>query len=267
MPGPSARAGSSEQASRHPAAASEPRSADRPRLIAHRGFADEFPENTAAAVQKAASRADAVEIDLRQCRCGTVVTAHDATIGGLRRQRLDRTTYDRLAELAGDRIPSLQAVLDAVPPDTGLVLELKDSSVLDRVATQISGVDSPIVISSPAPEPLCHVKRTVSGIETALLHIPPLHHRVLWPLVRRTRRGLERLVDVRGLVEAATDAECDRLHARYELCLHSDIVERAHAAGLEVDAWTVPSPDVYRALTAIGVDGIIADSWRIRTDR
>jgi glycerophosphoryl diester phosphodiesterase len=50
------------------------------RLIAHRGFADVYPENTIAAVQKAAPRTDMIEIDVRRCNSGEIVVFHDPTL-------------------------------------------------------------------------------------------------------------------------------------------------------------------------------------------
>lgn len=48
--------------------------------IAHRGFAGKYPENTLAAVQQAATRADMIELDLRRCRSGEIVVVHDGIV-------------------------------------------------------------------------------------------------------------------------------------------------------------------------------------------
>ena len=50
------------------------------RLIAHRGFAETFPENTVLAVREAARWADAIEVDVRRCGSGEIVCLHDATV-------------------------------------------------------------------------------------------------------------------------------------------------------------------------------------------
>lgn len=53
-------------------------------LIAHRGFSSQAPENTIAAVKKAAEYGfDTVEIDVRQTADGVWVISHDADIKGM----------------------------------------------------------------------------------------------------------------------------------------------------------------------------------------
>jgi glycerophosphoryl diester phosphodiesterase len=41
------------------------------------------------------------------------------------------------------------------------------------------------------------------------------------------------------------------------------VVDRCHAAGAPVLAWTVPSREALHALDELGVDGVIADDPRI----
>jgi glycerophosphoryl diester phosphodiesterase len=41
------------------------------------------------------------------------------------------------------------------------------------------------------------------------------------------------------------------------------VIDRCHALGAAVVAWTVPSRDELRALDELGVDGVIADDPRI----
>lgn len=109
------------------------------KVIAHRGNAGEAPENTLAAFRQAIELgADGVELDVQASREGVPVVIHDET--------LERTTDGRgpvaersLAELqaldagswfheryAGERIPSLEAVLELLRPTSLLVnIELK----------------------------------------------------------------------------------------------------------------------------------------------
>ncbi|MBI1746266.1 MAG: glycerophosphodiester phosphodiesterase [Acidobacteria bacterium] len=119
----------------------------RPLLIAHRGASAEAPENTLAAFQGALDiGVDFIELDLHQTCDGEIVVIHD--------DRVDRTTDGRglvsemsLRDLrrldaggwfdrqntsapnrcfAGERIPTLQEVIDLVrPTGTQLYLEIK----------------------------------------------------------------------------------------------------------------------------------------------
>ena len=57
-------------------------------LVAHRGLAMDYPENTSIAIQAALqSNADILEIDLHKTRDGQLVVIHDDTI--------DRTSNGR----------------------------------------------------------------------------------------------------------------------------------------------------------------------------
>src|SRR5262245_43768530 len=107
-------------------------------LIAHRGASHDAPENTLAAVRLGwAQGADAVEIDVRQCRDGHIVVIHDAhtrRTAGVPR-RVNSHTLDELRELdvgrskqpryAGEVIPTLAEVLETVPPGKRLFVEIK----------------------------------------------------------------------------------------------------------------------------------------------
>lgn len=54
------------------------------KLIAHRGFSCQAPENTVASIKKASEYGfDTVEIDIRQTADGVWVVSHDADIGGM----------------------------------------------------------------------------------------------------------------------------------------------------------------------------------------
>ena len=107
-------------------------------VIAHRGAAAHAPENTLSAFRIAIEmHADALELDVRQTRDSQLVIMHDADV--------DRTSDGSgavsdlsLAEIKaldagswfsakyfGERIPTLQEVMDRLDSSTALILELK----------------------------------------------------------------------------------------------------------------------------------------------
>ena len=65
--------------------------------------------------------------------------------------------------------------------------------------------------------------------------------------------------NVTALVERTVELGCEAIHPRYELCLRTDLVEKAHAEGLRVEAWTITTTEEFEALRAVGVDGVISD--------
>ncbi len=105
------------------------------RLIAHRGFAATAPENTIAAVQSAAEYADAVEFDVRRCGSGELVVIHDETVdrvtGGV--GAVADSSLEELQSLtvlqSGERVPTLEEMLEVVPPSVEINLEMKELDI------------------------------------------------------------------------------------------------------------------------------------------
>ncbi|WP_276271676.1 glycerophosphodiester phosphodiesterase [Haloarcula litorea] len=110
-----------------------------PSVVAHRGFAGQYPENTLAAMRGAAGAgADWVEVDVQPTADGDPVVFHDRRLddGGESRGVTDGAgrVWDRsTAEVTSarvldtdERVPTLAAVLDAIPGDVGVNVELKN---------------------------------------------------------------------------------------------------------------------------------------------
>ncbi len=213
------------------------------RLIAHRGFAAVNPENTRRAVREAAAVADAIEVDVRRCATGELVVIHDETV--------DRVTDGSgpvadhtLAELraldvlgTGEGVPTLSAVLAAIPDAVGVVAELK----ADGTETAVDRLSRPgAAVSSFSPALLSACRNRDPSVPRALL-----------------------VDDDPAAVETADDLGCARLQPSLDRC-DGRLVERAHAAGLEVDVWTVERPAAVEPLARWGVDGVIADRPDVR---
>lgn len=123
-------------------------------VIAHRGFAGVYPENTVGAVENASrgGRADMIEIDVVPCggrpREGDdfeVVVFHDDRLaqrdGGERglTDHENALVWDtpcsevQNAEVleSGETVPTLRDVLEAIPPSVGVNIELKNPGDTD----------------------------------------------------------------------------------------------------------------------------------------
>lgn len=110
----------------------------RPLLMAHRGASDHAPENTHAAFRLAVEAGvELIETDLWFTADEQIVCHHDATLDRMTGTP-GRVTDLPLAEIQArpirsrfdafpnERVPSLDQVLEAVPDEVILVLELKD---------------------------------------------------------------------------------------------------------------------------------------------
>lgn len=221
----------------------------RPRVIAHRGFADVFPENTVAAVRGAAERgATMVEIDCRQCASGEVVVHHDETVdrvteecGPLREYSASALGSMDVLE-SGYGIPTLETVVEELPEGVGLNVELKEPGIADAVLGLVGSLEAEVIVSSFDTEILAEATASPYDRPLALL------------VERRPRSAVRR----------ALAADCRYVHPRADLCLRSLLVRRAHREGLGVNAWTLRSRRMARWLTRIGIDGLIADTPDIR---
>ena len=130
----------------------------RPRIVAHRGAMTERPEDTLAALRRAADvGADVAEIDVRTSKDGVLFLLHDATLDrttdstGVATERtiealkkLDAgSSFD--AAYRGERIPTLAEALKACRNRIDLLLDLKESgeAYARRVAHDVKAYGDP----------------------------------------------------------------------------------------------------------------------------
>lgn len=233
------------------------------RLIGHRGFAAEFPENSIPAIRQAPKYADAVEIDVRRCGSGEFVAVHDDTVGPFGRRRPVADCSLEAIRRFNDHVPTIEDMLTATPPDYPLILEIKDPEIAIDLAGIAADATQPIQLSAANPSALASLQHVDEELNTALVHIPSIAWRAAWPFVSRAPRFIRRGINVEELIDRAIQFDCNEIHCRFELCLSTDVVDRARERGLGVAAWTVRSSPLYEKLVEIGVDGIFVDTWRV----
>jgi glycerophosphoryl diester phosphodiesterase len=226
----------------------------RARNFAHRGASGHAPENTLLAFHSAFELgADAIECDVQLSADGEPVILHDAT--------LDRTTTGRgmvtalslealrrLDAGAGERIPTLQEVLELCRAEQKLVnLEVKAESLAEafaiaRVVGQAieqGGHHANTLVSSFWLPAVAALKKEHPTIRTATLH-----GGLRWRFF--------------SMLRAAHESGANAIHPQSAL-VSRRLVEAAHAAGLEVNVWTVDQPDTMLRLLSWGVDGIMSN--------
>ena len=206
----------------------------------HRGTRGRLPENTVAAFEYAISAAaDAIEIDLQVTREGRVVLKHDPASEG-EESRLP--TLDEALALA-DR-GAFEFNLEIKSYTTGPPPEELATRVLERVRAH--GLERRVIVQS----------FDFRVLKAARVMAPEIRASVL------TER------DQRPFAEIAADAGGTQMVSPHLSLVTPAKVEAAHAAGLDVIAWTANSPAEWEALAAAGVDAIITDdpaglgAWR-----
>lgn len=227
----------------------------RPLIIAHRGASAHAPENTLGAISLAmAQGADGIELDVKRCASGEVVVMHDTTV--------NRTTNGTgpvyaltLAQLRaldagqGERVPTLDEVLDLIRPAPGFLINIevtnydtpRDGLENDVVAVlKRHSLNERVLFSSFNHLLARKLAGLLPDVPRGLLYYPdmPIYGRKVWlsPVIKHEFR-----------------------HPHHSM-VTLDFVRKMRAAGRGVNAWTVNEPADIRRMAAAGVSGIIGDS-------
>lgn len=210
-------------------------------IMGHRGTPREEPENTLRSLRRALEiGVDAVEVDVHLSRDGRVVVIHDDTV--------DRTTngHGRVRDLTfaelrkldagkGERLPSLEEVIDLVRGRAHLVVEVKDPA---------AGLPVLRIFQEREIFPEAHVISFWHPLVKALKEQEP-----------RLRTGILLVgcpVDPAGLAQAAK-AEALVLNYAY---VTPELVAAAHAHGLLVYVWNIDDVETLKAYLPLNLDGI-----------
>ncbi|WP_424966560.1 glycerophosphodiester phosphodiesterase family protein [Dinoroseobacter sp. S375] len=220
-------------------------------VIAHRGAAGAFPENTLASIRGALEAgADWVEIDVQESADGTVIVMHDSDFMKLSAVNLkvwDATAEDLAGidigswfdpEFADARVPTLAEVLEVVRDRAHLLIELK-----------YYGHDEALEA------------RTVDLVEAAGMADQVATMSLKYPAV--TKMKALRPDWPSGVLAATAIGNLARLKGEF-VAVNSALVtprllRQAHGAGKQVFAWTVNDPLEMLSLMSLGVDGLITD--------
>jgi glycerophosphoryl diester phosphodiesterase len=201
------------------------------------------PENTLRSFVRAEREGlDQIELDLHLSKDGALVVMHDT--------RVDRTTDGSgavadltLAELRGldagqgERVPVFEEVLDAVgKPIQAEIKDVAAARVLARVLRDRSAADHVSVLSFH-DEALRQVRESLPEVRTVL--------------VAEGRLGPEIVGRAQAVGSRLVSLELKRISL--------DLVERCHAAGIDVIAWTVNTEHELALARALGLDGVVTD--------
>lgn len=220
-------------------------------VTAHRGASLFAPENTMAAFRTAMDAgATYAELDVQLTRDRQLVVLHDADLmrmGGDPR-RVARSTLAELQavdvgrhrgpQFAGERVPTLEQVIDAVRGRMKLNVELKYNVPDPELA--------------PAVIDLLRRKDFLGdAVITSLDYAALREVRRLEPRLRTGHIVTAALGDV-----TRSSADFLSLNAARATPL---LVRRARAAGKDVHVWTVNDPDAMLRMIERGVDNVITD--------
>lgn len=232
-------------------------------IIAHRGASGDAPENTMAAFRLGWEHGDANELDIHLTQDGQIVVLHDATTR--RTAGLDKPVAQQtLAELraldagswkgaawAGEKIPTLKEVLDALPEKKRLYIEVKcGPEVLPELQRTIGA-------AAPKAAQLAIIgfsRETMVQAKKLLPKIP-----VYWIVPSKPDPKTNRAPDLDDLIATCRAGGLDGLDLHHGFPIDAAFVAKVRAAGLKLLTWTVDDPETARKHAAAGVDGITTD--------
>lgn len=227
--------------------------------IAHRGCADQFPENTLAAVRGCADHVDRIELDAFRCGSGEVVLFHDRSTAALTDGEYDvtETDYDVLRELrvlgSDQRIPLLAEACEAMPTSVGVHVDLKQRGIADAVAAVTAGFDHEVYVCSTDPDALAEA---ASASWDATLGYVAFGY---FQTDEDADPGAVTDAELRDALDTAVDLDCSFVEVPQGLCVETDVVTLAHDRGLDVVTWTIRTAGELSAVADAGVDGAMVD--------
>jgi glycerophosphoryl diester phosphodiesterase len=233
--------------------------ADRPLVIAHRGFSGRCPENTAPAFMAAIDAgADMIELDARRTAGADMAVIHDGDLAryghpGKRTADLEIGALKSLdagawfgPAFAGARFLTLAEALIAIGGRVPVNVEVKVDTgeeshietIVESTLAEVAAANSPPVLFSTFSLPAFRLLRArAPAIPAAFLH----------------GRG-----DLSPLLSELEAIGAEGVHLARPLASPA-IVEETHRHGLKLRVYTVNDPAEMAELLALSVDGLFTD--------
>lgn len=220
-------------------------------IIAHRGAAGSRPENTLAAINKAAADdADWIEIDVQETADNEVVVAHDSDfmkLAGVDLKIWDATMAD-LTEIdigswfdpsySGERTPTLRQALKAVKGRGKVMIELKYYGHDVDLESRVVGI----------------VEETGMASDVSVMSLKYDGVRKMQALRPDWRYGVLAATAIGDL--AALEADFLAVNTGQASL---QLIRRAHSQGKQIYVWTVDDPITMSRMISMGVDGLITN--------
>ncbi len=215
--------------------------------VGHRGARAYEPENTLRSFKKALQfGVDAVELDVRRTKDDEIVVIHDAKVDRTTNGKglVSELTLKEIKQLAtdkGEKVPTLEEVLDFLDTKARILIELKETGfekkLLDLVRER--KLEKNVIIVSFLEEALTNVRKLNDEVETGLIYV---RHK--------------------NPTKAALELKVNYLLPLYRFT-HTSTVQKAHDNGLKVIVWTINRREKVSEYVKKGVDGIATDNPKL----
>lgn len=232
-------------------------------IIGHRGSSYLAPENTLSAFKLGWQENTTCELDVQGTLDGRLAVIHDDStqrttginfkvadhsLGEL--QKLDAGVF-KGGRWKGEKIPSLEEVIAAMPAGKRLLIEIKTGpGAVPELARVIraSGKAKQILIHSFYPLACAAARKAFPRIPVYLL-------------IKSQRNLLTRawLYTVDEAILLSREIGLEGIGANNTALVNAAAVQKVHANGLKLNIWTVDRVNEAKKLMAMGVDGIITN--------
>ncbi len=217
-------------------------------IIGHRGACGYEPENTLSSFEKAISLGvDMVEFDVQKCKSGELVVIHDDTVNRTTngKGKVEKLTLAQLKGLdcgKGQKIPTLEEVLDLVNRRVKVNIELKGKGIVEEVTEGVSFYFSKgwiyhdFIVSSFYHEDIYELQKIDPNIPRGIITMG---------FSLKYLRSLESLKPYKIM--------------HHYKSLTKKFLDASHKEGIDVYVWTGNNKKVYEKMKKIGADGVFSD--------
>jgi len=232
------------------------------KFIAHRGESLAAPENTLESFNLAWARgAIGIEGDFHLTRDGYIVCMHDDNAkrtGGVDRQLADMTLAEieqldvgcwKGREWKHTRVPTLEAVLNTIPPHGKIYVELKCA---DGIVEKIKRVFAASQLKTEQLILISFYEDVIRAVKKEL----PSHKAFLLMGIEQDKTTGKPLLDADGLIAKLRALHADGVDCCAQDFLDREWIGRVRQAGLEFHVWTVDDVREAKKFIKYGVDSI-----------
>jgi len=233
-------------------------------IVAHRGIAGEYPENTIPAFQRAIELgADAVELDVRLTKDKIPVVYHYFYLDKITslpgpifnytyQQLVDARFSSAATEGELPKISALREVLEAIGGQIGLEIEIKGpepecTTLIGEVLRDFRGIWESMEITSYEITLLLNIKEHCPGITTDLLY-PPTQPWMKLDVVAFEALHKARLAQARAV----------HLHPSQ---LSDEVVHFIRKSGIEIHVWDVNDEQALQSIVEYDIPKICTDNF------
>lgn len=234
-----------------------------PEVIAHRGGAGEWPQETLFAFERALKAGvDVIELDVRQTKDGEIVLMHNASVDDTTdgEGRVEDLTLAEIKQLdaaakwspkedfQGITVPTLKEVFEAFPnARMNIEIKQKESSLVEKFCDLIGkhNMTDKVLVASGWNSVLHEFRKRCPDVATSasVLQIAEF-------------QALSKVLDW----DYRPDTDALQWHSEFLVpIITKDFVDKARELNLKVHAWTVNKPEEMQRMIELGVDGIITD--------